>query len=290
MTRTARHIADQRVALEVPGARRRDELGVLARTLMEVAGAFVHANAELSRSVETRDEFLSLAAHELKTPLSALKLHLQGCHRRWALRSQPPTVRCMETALRQTGRIEGLIGDLLLLAEIRTGHFAIARRHADLSALVREAAAPFHASMAQSGNTLETAIAPHVACECDGPRVGRVVANLLANAAEHAPGTLVSVRLSSEGATAVLEVEDGGPGIPAHEWALVFEPYRKGGRTERVRGLGLGLFLAKQIVEAHGGSMAVAAGASGGTRFRVELPVRPRAEAHPSGPVDTLRA
>lgn len=272
VTRTARHIADERVALRVPGCERTDELGLLARTVMEMAARFVHANAELARSVETRDEFLSLAAHELRTPLAALKLHLQACHRTWVQRSLPPSVPFVETALRHAGRIETLIGDLLLFAEIRTGRFTIERQRTNLSALVDEVVHRFRDVMAHSRNGLESAISPNVSCECDAMCVGRVVTNLLANAAEHAPGTLVSVRLETEGATHVIDVEDGGPGIPRTEWALVFEPYRKGGRTERVRGLGLGLFIAKQIVEAHGGSIAVAAGARGGTRFRVELP------------------
>jgi signal transduction histidine kinase len=272
ITRTTRRVAEERVALQVPGRDRTDELGVLARAVTEMAGGLVHANAELARSLERRDEFLALAAHELRTPLSALKLHLEGCHRAWMRRAQPPTVRGVETALRHTGRLETLTRDLLTLAEIRDGRFKIAAQRTDLSAVVQEAADRAGGLMRSSGNSLETSIAPAVECDCDPARLGRVIASLLANAAEHAPGTLVSVRLEPRGGTTVLEVEDGGPGIPDAERSLVFEPYRKADRTERVRGLGLGLFIARQVVEAHGGTIAVGAGARGGTTCRIELP------------------
>jgi signal transduction histidine kinase len=273
ITRTSRHIAQDRVALVVPGRERHDELGLLARTVMEMAGDLVRANAELASSVAARDDFLSLAAHELKTPLSALKLHLQGSHRAWASRARAPTIEDLDTALRHTVRIELLIHDLLALAEIRAGRLAIERRRTDLSALVRDTARAAQRLLDGSRNAVELSVPDGIACDCDADRVSRVLANLLANASEHAPGTLVSVRLERSGAANVLEVEDGGPGIPEGEERLVFEPYRKGGATRRVRGLGLGLFLAKQVVEAHGGTIAIGAGARGGTRCRIALPI-----------------
>jgi signal transduction histidine kinase len=287
ITHTSRHIAEARVALEVPGRERTDELGVLARTVTEMAGALVHANAELARALERRDEFLALAAHELKTPLSALKLHLEACHRSWTRRAQPPTVRGVETALRHTGRIETLVGDLLTLAEIRDGRFAIAPQRIDLAALVHEAVQRADPAIRHAGSTLALSIPAAVPCECDPSRVGRVIASLLSNAAEHAPGTRVCVRLEPRDGANLLEVEDAGPGIPDGERALVFEPYRKADRTERVRGLGLGLFIARQVIEAHGGTISVASAARGGTTFRIELPAaapprRERADAAPA--------
>jgi signal transduction histidine kinase len=290
MTEAARRIASERAAVVVPGGERRDELGVLARAITITAADLVRANAELARSVHARDEFLSIASHELKTPLTALRLQLQNGQRRWADRHAEPAPPWIAAALRQLDRLEALVAELLDLARIRSGRFLLRPERVDVSELVRGIAERMREVLARAGNTLAVEVEEGIVLECDPARVEQVLANLVANAGQHAPGTQVVVRASARGGRASLQVEDAGPGIPEDARERVFEPYEKvdGGSGQ---GLGLGLFIARQIVEAHGGSISAGAAPSGGALFTVELPFTPPLGAPPpQGPPSEARS
>ncbi len=281
MTDAARRIATTPEPIPVPGGDRRDELGVLARAITRTAGDLVGANAELARSVAARDEFLSIASHELKTPLTALKLQLQGGVRRWGDehegRPVPPWVLA---ALRQLERVEALVAELLDLARIRTGRLTLRPRPVDLAEVVRGASERLREVLARAGNALELDLPGALPLECDPARLEQVIGNLLSNAAHHAPGTRVRLRLERDGDRVLLSVEDEGPGVPAEVRERVFEPYEKVDRAQRGHGLGLGLHIARQIVEAHHGTIRMLAAPGGGARVVVELPgAGPRAPA-----------
>jgi signal transduction histidine kinase len=280
MTEAARRIARERAALPVAGGHRRDELGVLARAMTRTAGDLVRANAQLGRSVASRDEFLSIASHELKTPLTALKLQLQNGVRRWGDEhggASPPAWAA--ASLRHVERLEALVASLLDLARIRTGRLSLRVERLDLAALCRAVAERLRELLARSGNVLELELAGPVEASCDPSRIEQVVGNLLVNAAQHAPGTRVILRARREADRAVLSVEDEGPGIPEAARERVFAPYEKVDRPERGAGLGLGLHIARQIVEAHRGAIRAAAGEHGGTVVVVELPAALPADA-----------
>jgi signal transduction histidine kinase len=290
MTDAARRIASERTAIVVPGGERRDELGVLARAITITASDLVRANAELARSVHARDEFLSIASHELKTPLTALRLQLQNGQRRWAERHSEPAPAWVAAALRQLDRLEALVAELLDLARIRSGRFQLRPERVDVSELVRGVAERMRDVLARAGNTLDVAVEDGIVLECDPGRVEQVLANLVANAGQHAPATRVTVRAFARADSADLQVEDEGPGIPEEARERIFEAYEKvAGRS--AQGLGLGLYIARQIVEAHGGSIAVVAAPSGGALFTVELPTSPPVDgAPPRGPRTTARS
>jgi len=274
MTDAARRIASERVALPVPGGDRSDELGVLARAITRTAEDLVRANEELERSIAGRDEFLSIASHELKTPLTALKLQLQIGQRR-AVGERPGGPTWLHASLRQLDRVEALVAELLDLARIRSGRLTLRRRTVDIGELVRGVADRLRELLAKSGNDLLVESAEGIPCDCDAERVEQVLANLLVNASRHAPGVPVSIEAVRDGGLVVVSVEDAGPGIPSDVRERVFEPYEKADRGGRGQGLGLGLYIARQIVEAHGGRIRAAAGGSGGARFVVELPAAP---------------
>ena len=247
MTDAARRIATAHEPIPVPGGERKDELGVLARAITRTAGELMRANADLARSVSARDEFLSIASHELKTPLTALKLQLQGGVRRWgeqqAGRPVPPW---LHAALRQLERVEALVAELLDLARIRAGRLTLRPATVDLADLARGVGERLREVLARTGNALDVEAPERLVLECDGPRVEQVLANLLANAAHHAPGTHVALRVAREGERAILSVEDGGPGIPEEARDRVFDPYEKLDREHRGPGLGLGLHIARR--------------------------------------------
>jgi signal transduction histidine kinase len=279
MTEAARRIASDRVALPVPGGHRRDELGVLARAMTRTAGELVRANAQLARSVAARDEFLSIASHELKTPLTALKLQLQNGARRWGdQHGGAPLPPWAGAALRQLDRVEALVAALLDLARIRTGRLTLRLAPADLAELSRGAAERLRDVLARAGGTLDLEVPERLEVECDAARIEQVLGNLLVNAAHHAPGSHVVLRARREGGRAVLAVEDDGPGIPEAARERVFAPYEKVDRPERGAGLGLGLHIARQIVEAHGGTIRAGGGPAGGAVLVVELPAESGAE------------
>jgi signal transduction histidine kinase len=285
MTDAARRIASERVAIPVPGGDRRDELGVLARAITRTAADLVRANAELARSVAARDEFLSIASHELKTPLTALKLQLQIGQRREAAGAAPTP--WLAPALRQVDRVGALVAELLDLARIRAGRLTLSPRPADVAELARGVAERLRDVLARSGNALEVDAPGPVGAACDPPRVEQVLANLLVNASRHAPGARVRLRAARVGERAVLSVEDDGPGIPADARERVFDPYEKAGGHGHGQGLGLGLYIARQIVEAHGGTIRAGECGSGGAAFEVVLPgaaLGPAAGAREAGP------
>ncbi len=270
MTDAARRIAKERIELPVPGGHRRDELGVLARAITRTGGDLVRANADLSRSIAARDEFLSIASHELKTPLTALKLQLQLGQRREGLRDAG-----LAAALKQVDRVSALVAELLDLARIRAGKLTLDPRPIDLAELACGVAERLSDVLERSGNALEVDAPAPVEATCDPARLEQVLANLLVNSARHAPGSHVALRVQREAARAVVVVEDDGPGIPPDALDRVFEAYEKVKRTGPEQGLGLGLFIVRQIVEAHGGTIRAGASRSGGASFRVELPAAP---------------
>jgi signal transduction histidine kinase len=268
MTDAARRIASERVAIPVPGGDRRDELGVLARAMTRTADDLVRANAELARSIAARDEFLSIASHELKTPLTALKLQLQLGQRREGAGAAP----WLAAALRQVDRVAALVAELLDLARIRAGRLTLDARPVDLAELACGVAERLADVLDRSGNALAVDAPAPVGARCDPVRVEQVIANLLVNASRHAPGARVSLRVSREGDRAVVVVEDDGPGIPPDALERVFDAYEKVDRSGQEQGLGLGLYIVRQIVEAHGGTIRAGVGRDGGAAFRVELP------------------
>ena len=280
MTEAARRIASERAAVVVPGGERGDELGVLARAITVTAADLVRANADLARSVQARDEFLSIASHELKTPLTALRLQLQNGQRRWTDRHGEPPPPWVAAALRQMDRLEALVAELLDLARIRSGRFVLGPERVDLAELVRGVTDRFREVLSRTENELAVEVGPCVMVECDPTRIEQVLTNLLANVGQHAPGARVLVRVWGGQERVGVEVEDAGPGIPEDARERIFEAYEKleGRRGE---GLGLGLYIARQIVEAHGGSIRAAGGASGGARFTVELPASSPPRARP---------
>ena len=275
MSATAERIALEKVALPVEGEERADEIGVLARALNQMTADLVLASQRLASALAMRDEFLSIASHELKTPLTSLKLQLDGAARRLET-SGDDLPAWMAAGQRQVRRLEALIGQLLDVSRIRAGRIDLDLEETDLAEVARAAADRFTPEIDRARNALRLELAPGVTGRWDPGRLDQVVTNLLSNAVKYAPGTSVLVRVRGDGASALLEVEDGGSGVPAELRSRVFEPFERGATARALGGLGLGLFIVRQIVEAHGGAVRLEAATGGGARFVVALP---RAEA-----------
>ena len=273
LTEATERIPEGRLGVGTQEARG-DEIGTLARAFARMTDTLLATNARLSAAVRARDEFISIASHELRTPLSSLKLQLQLVPRRLAEAglAPGPQPRWLDVAQRQVGKLERLVNDLLDVTRIASGRLELRPEPVDLSALVHDVAERFAPELARAGNALEASIMPRVRGRWDPDRLDQVLANLLANALRHAPGTPVSVGLRVEDDTAVLVVRARGPGVSPELRGRLFERFGRGPGSRDHGGLGLGLYIARQVVEAHGGGIRVTGGPGEGAVFEVRLP------------------
>lgn len=237
--------------------------------------------AALEEALRTRDEFLSIASHELKTPLSSLLLQLQ-----MLLHTTRPEeeieretlAKRLEVCDRQTKKLAALLEELLDLARIRSGTMTLTRQKLDLAMLLREVVARQTAGLAPG--TVATRVEASLEGLWDPMRLEQVITNLLSNALKHGEGKSVEVRLSQDPQrrVAVLEVQDSGVGISPALQRKIFERYERGGKSS-LGGLGLGLYITRQIVEAHGGSISVSSVPGQGATFTVLLPTGEQGDA-----------
>jgi signal transduction histidine kinase len=230
------------------------------------------ANAELERQLRWRDEFLAVASHELRTPVTSLLLMAQGLSSGKVGRDLEEIRRRTLLFTRQVTRLRNLIEDLLSVALIQVGRLQLHPAPVDLAALVRdelERAGPLFAK-AQCAVTLQ---APESVRGCwDSERLAQVVANLFANAAKYGAGKPIEVAVEARDGMARLEVVDHGIGVDPQECQRIFEKYERAPSGRAYAGLGLGLFIVRGIVEASGGSVGARSVPGVETRFTVDLP------------------
>ncbi len=252
-----------------------DDLAHRAAQAIENARLYGEAQA----AVAVRDEFLSIASHELRTPLTALRLALENMRRvssREAIERLPTAYveRVLATAERQGQRLEKLVAALLDVSRIHMGRLELDIEEVELGALVHDALGAIEDEAAQSGSVIEVRGEP-VQGYWDRLRVSQVVTNLLSNAVKYGGGKPVEVEFGAVGDHAVLTVRDHGIGIDPSDQPQIFERFERAVSSRNYGGLGLGLYIVKRIVEAHGGTIVVKSKAGEGAAFVVELPQRP---------------
>lgn len=223
---------------------------------------------------ELRDEFLSTAAHEFKTPLAVIKAYAQLLQRR-----EPAETQALAVIERQVERLNRLVQHLLDTTRLRLDLAEVPAERFDLGALAAEVlermrpAAPSH--------QLRLAPPPPAPVLADRERIARVVTSLLDNAIRYSPnGGAVEARVERDGAQATFSVRDHGLGIPADRQARVFERYYRAhaGKPHDYGGLGLGLEMSREIVRRHGGRMWFESEDGVGSTFHFSLPVAGEAE------------
>jgi signal transduction histidine kinase len=237
-------------------------------------------NARLYReardAVRARDEFLSIASHELKTPLTTLQLQIQGLARKVRNTKGEPALEALSprvtTSERQVERLTALINSLLDISRITSGRLDLDLEPVDLTAVVRDAAARFREDLVRAGCALEIRTDGPCVGEWDRVRLEQVVTNLLSNAAKYGASRPIEVTVRGDETGARLSVRDQGIGIPAEHQARIFERFERAVSDRHYGGLGLGLWIVRQIVEALGGSIRVESVAGEGSTFTVLLP------------------
>ena len=225
------------------------------------------------RAVQLRDQFLSTASHELRTPLTSLKLTIEALVHGTRARPLPAThSRRLQRVLHSTMRLEHLVNELLDVTRIEQGQAALARGEMDLGALVRDVGQHFEFDLAQAGCCLSIACPGPVIGFWDASRLEQVVTNLLANAIKFGAGRPIEVAVRDAGQAAELQVRDHGIGIAAEHLSKIFDRFERAVSTTHYGGLGLGLYLARSIVESHGGTITVESRVGEGSTFTVRLP------------------
>ena len=246
-------------------------LGVASATALTVASAI----AERRRAVDARDEFLAIASHELRTPLTALLLHVQKQLRslRGGVESaRDGAIQQLESTERMVRRLEKLIAELLEVSRIAWGRFEPEREEVDLAALVQESLARLSEQLARAGCPVKIAVEGAVRGSWDRDRLDRLVDNLIGNAAKYGAGKPIEVRLLGRDHNVLLEVLDHGIGIDPADQARLFERFERAVSHRQFGGFGLGLWISRKIVEAHGGSISLTSKPGTGSTFSVELP------------------
>jgi two-component system CheB/CheR fusion protein len=224
---------------------------------------------------QLQDEFLSWAAHELRTPLTAVQGYLQLVARRLGPDADARLQRYLDLALAETRRQASLAAELLDAARLRAGKLAVELAPVDLVPLVGQAV-ELAEVLARGQTFVLTVDDDPLVVAGDAGRLTQVVLNLLTNAITHAPETeQIAIGLRRDGDLAELVVRDTGPGIPAEALETIFERFAQAhpaGQPGRA-GLGLGLYIAREIIAAHGGAITVAFPPGAGATFTVRLPL-----------------
>ena len=229
----------------------------------------------LAENVRVRDEFISIASHELKTPLTSLILQIQILERdsrKDALASYG-THRLQETFSllhRQTARLTGLVETMLDVSRISTGRLLLDPRAMDLKSTVQQTVRHLPQACA---HTLSVHADAPVAVLADPARIEQVIENLVTNAIKYGKGKPVEIHIFQENGKGCITVKDQGIGIAPEFQEKIFNRFERAISPRGIAGLGLGLYIARQIVEAHGGHVSVDSSVGVGSTFKVELPL-----------------
>lgn len=233
--------------------------------------------AESARAIHARDEFLSIGAHELRTPLTSLRLQVELTQRTAAKLDDAHPVRAeldgrLDILRRQITRIEVLVSELLDVARLNSGRMELHPEQLDVPEVAREVMARFGPEVEQRGLSL-TLESPSALPACmDRLRLDALLTNLISNALRYGDGKPVQVEVRERGARVELVVIDQGLGITPEEQGRLFQPFSRlmSGRT--MGGLGLGLWIVRNVVEAMGGGISLDSQRHRGSRFKVSLP------------------
>ena len=238
--------------------------------------ALRESEAQAQRAIRLRDEFLSIASHELKTPLTPLALKLQGMVRSLSveeLGNAAERLRAdLEMAQRQVRRLAELIDGLLDVSRICEGGLHLLLEEVDLAVLLREMAARYEPQAQRAGCRLYVRAGHPVVGRWDRSRLEQVVSNLISNSLKYGAGRPVHLRVEASDGTARLIVRDEGIGIEPQSLTRIFQRFERAVSDRHYGGLGLGLYITRQIVEAFGGTVCATSEPGHGSTFVLELP------------------
>jgi signal transduction histidine kinase len=231
---------------------------------------------ELQDALLARDDFLSVAAHELRTPLTSLKLESERL-RRLVARDETAGPDGASSAVarvqRQTDRLAHLVENLLDVSRIMGGRLELHREDIDLAALVGDVVDGARDDIERSGSTVSVHAEANLRGSWDRSRIESALGNLLGNALKYGARKPIEIEVRRENAQAVVRVRDEGIGVHPEQQTRIFERFERAVPTRNYGGLGLGLWIVRQIAEAHGGTVFVTSEEGRGSTFTLTLPM-----------------
>jgi PAS domain S-box-containing protein len=232
------------------------------------------------QALHIRDEFISIASHELRTPLTPLRLQIQIIKRLLKnpvysnLTESSKLQMMIQIADDQMDRLNRLVEDLLDISRIRSGKFIVRLKHVSLSELINKIIQEFRSEFDKAGYKYEARIAPHIFGQVDEIRIEQVITNLISNAIKFGRKRPIFIELSLNGSTARFSIRDQGIGIPEKDQMRIFERFERAASAMNFGGMGLGLYISQQIIQAHHGTIALKSEPNVGSIFTVEIPLK----------------
>ena len=228
---------------------------------------------QAEQAVRMRDEFLAIASHELRTPLSTLVLRL-GLLERHAITGNMAQVQAsVDRAKDQTERMRRLVDRLLDVSQLASGRLELELEDGDLGEVVKEAVERFSEVASNAKCEIRLTAPSGIIARVDKFRLDEAIGNVISNAIKYGPGKPITVDLKAKDGKATLVVQDRGIGIPPDDLSRVFGRFERTTISHNYGGLGLGLYIANQVIEQHEGSIRAENRSGGGVRIVIELPL-----------------
>ncbi|MEB0135084.1 hybrid sensor histidine kinase/response regulator [Actimicrobium sp. CCC2.4] len=258
--------------------RQQDEMTRQVDALEKSQRELLAMKEELRYSLQLRDDFMSMVAHELRTPLNTLLLEsqLRGMQldRGNADAFAPAQLRRMVARDgRQIKSMIRLIDDMVDVSRIRSGKLSIRATEVDLSVLLQQVVSDLEPQADIAGSCITLLATDGICGSWDDFRVEQIIINLLTNALRYGARKPVEVSLATDSGHAIVTVRDHGGGIALEDQQRIFAPFERVGTNTVREGLGLGLYIARQLAEAHGGTLEVASVEGDGALFALSLPM-----------------
>jgi PAS domain S-box-containing protein len=251
----------------------------LRNAYKELEQSYENKTADLAAALKARDEFLMIASHELKTPLTSLKLRLQIGSRNLRpdinkFPSREDLEKFYAQSLDQVNTLVDMVESFLDVSRFQTDKFSLIKKKMNFSELVEKAVARF--DDIRSASDLNLKIEPDVFISADPYRLDQVITHLITNALKYAPDTTVeiSLKLSVDKNYAELIVKDNGPGIDLSSQEQIFRRFERLSSYTHVGGFGLGLYFVKKIVQSHDGEVKLKSAPGEGSTFTIRIPVK----------------
>lgn len=251
-----------------------EEIGNRASIAIDNARLYEKAQ----EGIQVRDEFLNIASHELKTPLTSLQLQIQLLLR-LATQSKTDVIakehvaKVLETSDIQIKRLGNLINNLLDVSKISNRKFELEKETVNLNDLTKEIISRFDETVKATGSKIQFRNGKEVIGSWDKFRLDQVATNLIANAIKYGEGKPITIHIDKDKKTAKLIIKDNGIGIEKEDVKRIFDRFERSSQAKKYGGLGLGLYIANQIVAAHGGNIEVKSEINKGSEFVVNLPI-----------------
>jgi signal transduction histidine kinase len=234
--------------------------------------------AEAQQAIRTREEFMMIASHELKTPLTPLRMQLQMIShliQKGALEGTPKSqtlIKLVHSSDQNITRLVRLIEEMMDVSQVSTRRLRLVTGEVDLVALVYEVVDRYSSDLDATKSPIEITADPHVFGKWDPFRIEQIVVNLLTNALKYGAGKPIHISILKFPEKVRLSVQDFGIGISSEDQKRIFERFERAVSIQKFEGLGLGLYITQQIVEAHGGKIRLESTLGKGSTFIVELP------------------